>query len=314
MSEQVKRYDAVHIRYEDNNIRYGEGCEVEVVTARDYDALEAEFERLRAQVSALQSDANSWQSGYDKGREDGAKAAEGWKAQHARDSAELRRLCAEREALSAELEAIKGQQPVAFYWQDIGYPEPRKHGPYFGWPSESALRNVDGGAIPVPLYTLPPATLSPEVQASGPYASVAGALAQRYPKPSLLKDCNVSYSNSSRPLAEQGERQEAACWVPRACLDKLRNGRNNSPTVLTDGPAEFNDTPLYTAPQPSQGVRALVEAAQQADDVLSAIVRNDQPIETLKREYGEEWSSAIDTVRASLVTQIAAHRQAQSQA
>ena len=100
---EVNRYDAVHIRYEDNNIRYGEGCEVEVVTARDYDALEAEFERLRAQVSALQSDANSWQSGYDKGREDGAKAAEGWKAQHARDSAELRRLCAERDALRQQL-------------------------------------------------------------------------------------------------------------------------------------------------------------------------------------------------------------------
>ena len=130
----------------------------EYVMHDDYATLEAECERLRAQVSALQSDANSWQSGYDKGREDGAKAAEGWKAQHARDSAELRRLCAEREAISAELEAIKGQQPVAFYWQDIGYPEPRKHGPYFGWPSESALRNVDGGAIPVPLYTLPPAS------------------------------------------------------------------------------------------------------------------------------------------------------------
>ena len=70
----------------------------------DYAALEAECERLRAQVSALRSDANSWQSGYDKGREDGAKAAEGWKAQHARDSAELRRLCAERDALRAELE------------------------------------------------------------------------------------------------------------------------------------------------------------------------------------------------------------------
>lgn len=65
---------------------------------------------------------------------------------------------AERDALAAELAAIKGQQPVAFYWQDIGYPEPRKHGPYFGWPSESALRNVDGGAIPVPLYALPPAS------------------------------------------------------------------------------------------------------------------------------------------------------------
>ena len=35
MSSEVKRYDAVHIRYEDNNIRYGEGCEVEVVTAAD---------------------------------------------------------------------------------------------------------------------------------------------------------------------------------------------------------------------------------------------------------------------------------------
>lgn len=65
--------------------------------------LEAERERLRAQVSALKSDANSWQSGYNKGREDGAKAAEAWKAQHARDSAELRRLCSERDALRQQL-------------------------------------------------------------------------------------------------------------------------------------------------------------------------------------------------------------------
>ena len=64
----------------------------------DYAALEAECERLRKQVASLQSDANSWQSGYDKGREDGAK---GWKSQHARDSAELRRLCAERDHLKA---------------------------------------------------------------------------------------------------------------------------------------------------------------------------------------------------------------------
>lgn len=78
----------------------------EYVMHDDYAALESECERLRAQVSALQSDANSWQSGYDKGREDGAKAAEGWKAQHARDSAELRRLCAERDALAAENEAL----------------------------------------------------------------------------------------------------------------------------------------------------------------------------------------------------------------
>lgn len=147
MSSEVKRYDAVHLRYEDSNIRYGEGCEVEVVTASDYAALEAECERLRSQVSALQSDANSWQSGYDKGREEGAKAAEGWKAQHARDSAELRRLCAERDqqwrlrrdaeadrdtanavsselraerdALAAELAAIKGRLADALDRQSV---------------------------------------------------------------------------------------------------------------------------------------------------------------------------------------------------
>lgn len=64
MSEQVKRYDAVHIRYEDSNIRYGEGCEVEVVTARDYDALNAEAKQLRAQrdkVPASQTQATDLQ-------------------------------------------------------------------------------------------------------------------------------------------------------------------------------------------------------------------------------------------------------------
>ena len=50
--------------------------------------------------------------------------------------------------------------------------------------------------------------------------------------------------------------QQPVCWASSAALAKLRNGRNNSPCVLTDGPAEFNDTPLYaiaqTAPQPEQ--------------------------------------------------------------
>ena len=49
MSSEVKRYDAVHIRYGENNIRYGEGLGVEMVAARDYDALHAEAEALRAQ-------------------------------------------------------------------------------------------------------------------------------------------------------------------------------------------------------------------------------------------------------------------------
>ena len=46
---EVKRYDAVHIRYGENNIRYGKGLGVEMVTASDYDTLNAEAEALRAQ-------------------------------------------------------------------------------------------------------------------------------------------------------------------------------------------------------------------------------------------------------------------------
>lgn len=125
-----------------------------VVYLQDYAALEAECERLRVQVSALQSDANSWQSGYDKGREDGAKAAEGWKAQHARDSAELRRLCSERDALRAELAAIKGQEPVLWFRSLIGAqckPDGRCYDVVFS-PCEGFM----------PLYALPPA--QPEVQ------------------------------------------------------------------------------------------------------------------------------------------------------
>lgn len=34
---------------------------------------------------------------------------EGWHAQHARDSAELRRLCAERDSLKAELATLKAR-------------------------------------------------------------------------------------------------------------------------------------------------------------------------------------------------------------
>ena len=165
----------------------------------------------------------------------------------------------ELESARAELAAIKGQQPVAFYWQDVGYPEPRKHGPYFGWPSESALRNVDGCAITVPLYALPPATLSPEVQASGPYASVADALAQRYPKPSLLKDCNVTYSNSSRPLAEQGERQEV--WARQCDLDESDPALFVSRERVEESGYTVR---LTTAPQPGPDVRALAASLYQA--------------------------------------------------
>lgn len=68
-------------------------------------------------------------------------------------------------ALEAELAKLQGQEPVAFYWQDVGYKNPNRHGPYFGWPTEAALRNVDGGAIPVPLYATPQPSAVPEEKA-----------------------------------------------------------------------------------------------------------------------------------------------------
>lgn len=109
--------------------------------------------------------------------------------------------------------------------------------------------------------------------------------------------------------AEQGERQEA-----QVMARVHHNPDHPEPVraVLNSIGRQLPDNaPLYAEPQQGPDVRGLLEAAQHADDVLSTIVRNDQPIETLKRQYGEDWSCAIDAVRASLVTQITAHRQAQ---
>ena len=48
----VKRYEAVHLRSDENSIYYCEGCEVEVVRASDYTTLEVECERLRTQLAS----------------------------------------------------------------------------------------------------------------------------------------------------------------------------------------------------------------------------------------------------------------------
>ena len=50
---EVIRYDAVHLRYEESNIKYGAGCEIEVVKASDYATLQAECRKLRAELAAI---------------------------------------------------------------------------------------------------------------------------------------------------------------------------------------------------------------------------------------------------------------------
>lgn len=57
--KEAKRYDAVHLRYDDSNIRYGEGCEVEVVAAYDYDELKAVSRELLEALERLVYDFES---------------------------------------------------------------------------------------------------------------------------------------------------------------------------------------------------------------------------------------------------------------
>ena len=195
---EVKRYAIISDDWD-----YVESPSGGFVDHDDYAALEAECERLRGEISDLHTTMMAaaveiqehWATHCD---EDGYgpnnlmyRLENGIAAQYGYTAQTIVRLEAERDAMAAKLEgandrarilldaknlwaerarkaeaelaAIKGQQPVAFYWQDLDCPEPhkhgpRKHGPYFGWPGVLALRNVDGRAIPVPLYTLPPAS------------------------------------------------------------------------------------------------------------------------------------------------------------
>ncbi len=92
-------------------------------------AAKAEIEVLREQVKVLQSDANSWQSGYDKGRHDGArhrKSEVEQLRQHKNeymDAAEVT-----RKALLAEIESLRNGLKNARYrieqgrvWNGMGW-------------------------------------------------------------------------------------------------------------------------------------------------------------------------------------------------
>lgn len=182
MSEQVKRYDGQMML---GGTAIAAGFKTGMVTGRDYDALHAEAEALRAENAALQAKVVA---------QDRLIRQSGDWIESVRDEV----LC--HLANGTEHAVAIHEEAHALYQT-----------------SASLIADIDAFLT---------ATQALEVQ------------------------------------AEQGERQEVACWVPRACLDKLRNGHNNSPAVLTDGPAEFNDTPLYTTPQPGPDVRGLVEALE----------------------------------------------------
>ena len=123
-----------------------------------------------------------------------------------------------------------------------------------------------------------------------------------------FKEAEALRAENAALRAEQGERQEAVVYAVHA---KGAQVDHHCPLVSPDMAADYLPgcaTPLYTTPQPApaQDVAGLVEAAKKADDALSALVRNDQPLETLTRKYGSDWSAAIDKVRTELVIRIAA--------
>lgn len=121
---------------------------------------------------------------------------------------------------------------------------------------------------------------------------------------------------------EQKQKMDPAAWAPSKALDKLSHGYNNSPCILTDGPVEFNDTPLYRDPhgriaalerevgvltakleQEQQGHLETIEERdryhERADDLAAAIGS------LLGKDFGEHtsanhpWERALDAAKRS---------------
>lgn len=263
------------------------------MTSEEYDALHAEADSLRAE-------------------------SQHWKKMHAGSMAMRMSVEFERDEMRTELEAARGllEQRIPC---DVMLPPATTI--KRGCPLSTVLASMKLREDVPPNQRVFTATPAPEVHELAKQA--LSAENQRVVPPEPI----IAPPHPLAALAEQGERQEAACWVPRACLDKLRNGRNNSPTVLTDGPAEFNDTPLYTTPQPGQDVRGLAAFALElidgawegasfdGGDVQEAGVRHGLlVVERREESCGEHCSCAehgfpIECYR--LTPALAAQRQAQ---
>lgn len=79
------------------------------VLASDYDTLADEAQALREQVKALQSAANSWQSGYDEGRRMGTKHRQSEVEQLSQEVSALRTKLAMAEDAAAKGDAARHQ-------------------------------------------------------------------------------------------------------------------------------------------------------------------------------------------------------------
>ena len=120
MSE-AKRYDAVHLRYGKRNSRFGEGCEVKVVAAYDYDALKAERDQMRDELEDWKRGAKVEADLGDKARAELAELRKNfaelqaellasdtsWADEMTRSSKLEAELAADYDALKAERDRLK---------------------------------------------------------------------------------------------------------------------------------------------------------------------------------------------------------------
>ena len=275
---------------------------VVLVLATDYDALHAEAEALRVVLHEIAS-VNPAQRGIEWAKSyasDGLKGAGSeLYARWLETFKEAEALRAERDELREELsgvknvstETAKAMKRLVMCARTSG----GTAGPDAGLMDacEQAEKMLSLGGIGRAYMEGADATQAPEV--------VAGALAQRYPKPSLLKDCNVSYSNSSRPLAEQGERQEV--WARQCDLDESDPALFVSRERVEESGYTVR---LTTATQPSQDVRALLSADDVRDACASAVSV------FAEEANADQCREVAEYMREVLLAQIA-HRQAQRQ-
>lgn len=320
MIEQVKRYDGQMML---GGTAIPAGFKTGMVTGRDYDALHAEAEALQRQVTELTNQrdaillqARCW-AGEAKAQQAITKAvgeALGGVPNWGPISAGVEALRAENGQLTQCLATANRQ---AEHFEREWYLRCDELEAARGLLAKAQLHLQASGhnlaADDIGRHLAETAAPAPEVR--------------QFDKPSLLKDCNVTYSNSSRPLAEQGERQEPP---PPAGLrkrfseieDEVALGKHNAMSCFT----AMRTAALYT-PQPGPDARGLAAFALElidgaweggsfdGGDIQEAGVRHGLlTVEQRQESCGEHCDCAEYGFPAEcyrLTPALAAHRQAQ---
>lgn len=202
----------------------------------------AEIEVLREQVKVLQSDANSWQSGYDKGRHDGAKHRKSEVEQLRQHKNEYMDAAeATRKALLADIESLRNGLKNARYrieqgrvWNGMGWTLTGLH----AHQQQKALDEIDAALSQQaePLEQAPAQDDRDSVIAHIELC-ITNLKAEHQTNPRVIAEVlyNIGYSRATRPA--QTEQQPTA--VPEGWLIELGFD-------VLDRPFRFVDSKSHT--------------------------------------------------------------------